>query len=70
MLPLGAEKILASAAIRAKRIASVFGGTAHLTGESFLRIHREIDAELRPRPGHALHLDVTIVLVHYQSCAR
>jgi len=41
-----------------------------LEAEICLRMHREIDAELRSRPGYALHVDVTIVLVHDQLCAR
>ena len=41
-----------------------------LAAKVCLGMHREIDAELRPRPGHTFHLDVTIVLAHDQLRAR
>ena len=46
------------------------GAPTVLAAKVCLRMHREIDAELRSRPGHAFHVDVTIVLVHDQLCAR
>ena len=35
-----------------------------------LWLYREIDAEFRACPGHALHVNVTVVLVHDQLGAR